>query len=122
MPVVPASRLEGHVADDHSLGGEHVQIAVAHEVLGIRRIRPAAREHFRDVVHGCHLGLVGCRFDGFGDGSAGQRNTQTCRDDVPYLYHGLSFAGSVRRKPVRTRAGFRRTRLRSFMPTGLNTP
>ena len=67
----------------------HVQAAVAHEVLGIRRVRPAAREHFHDAVHGCFLGLVGRCFGGLSD----RGNAEGLFD---FFRHGLGQYGVIR--------------------------
>ena len=42
-------------AKDKEGSRRKAQIAVAHKISGIRRIRPATRKHVRDFVHGCLL-------------------------------------------------------------------
>lgn len=45
VPVVPASWLERHVANRDAFRGEHVQVALAEEILAERGVRVPAREN-----------------------------------------------------------------------------
>ena len=45
MPVVAARRFKSHVPDTHLFLADHVEIALAHEILGVGVVRLAHREH-----------------------------------------------------------------------------
>ena len=48
VPVVTAAGRKGYVADGYSLGGEHIQIALSHKILGKGSILTAA---FKNCVN-----------------------------------------------------------------------
>ena len=45
MPVVAARRFKSHIPDTHLFLADHVEIALAHEILGVGVVRLAHREH-----------------------------------------------------------------------------
>ncbi len=56
VPVVAAVRLESHVYEVYAIGGDRVEIAVAGEVSGIRRIWLADREYQFALKEGSGVG------------------------------------------------------------------
>ncbi len=49
VPVVAAGRLKGHVADGDTLGGEHIEVALADKILRKSGVLRAARKYCGSV-------------------------------------------------------------------------
>ena len=58
MPVIAACRLKSHVPHTHLFLADHVEIALAHEILGVGVVRLAHREHAPVLAwHGFYICL-----------------------------------------------------------------
>ena len=61
MPIVPAARLKGHIVHPHRTGGQGLQIALPHKILGKSIVGRADGEDHRLLVPGLFVALAVCR-------------------------------------------------------------